>query len=137
VRGRVKVLFVCYANAIRSQMAEAFARAYGSDVIQPMSAGMFAGWAVAPIARQVMQERGIALDDHFPKGVDEIDLNAFDLIVNMSGLDLPGGATAAAVREWDVSDPVAGQEKEYRAAADEIERRVMQLILELRSPAGR
>ncbi len=130
----MKVLFVCYANAIRSQMAEAFARAYGSDVVQPASAGMFAAWAVAPIAREVMRERNLSLDDHFPKSIEEMDPNGFDLVVNMSGMELPRSVTTV-VRTWEVRDPVGGREKEYRATADDIEQKVMKLILELRAAA--
>ena len=35
-----RVLFVCIGNSCRSQMAEGFARAYGSDVMAPASAGL-------------------------------------------------------------------------------------------------
>src|SRR5579872_2906966 len=34
-----RVLFVCIGNSCRSQMAEAFARAYGSDIMEVQSAG--------------------------------------------------------------------------------------------------
>ena len=37
---KTRVLFVCIGNACRSQMAEGFARAYGSDVLVPASAGL-------------------------------------------------------------------------------------------------
>ena len=43
-----RVLFVCIGNACRSQMAEAFARAYGSDVLVASSAGLFPAKAVPP-----------------------------------------------------------------------------------------
>jgi len=131
VSRRVNVLFVCFANAIRSQMAEALARAYGSDVIEPRSAGLAATWAVSPIARQVMAERNLNMDEQFPKGLHEIDANAFDLIVNMSGLPMPDGITAP-VREWQVRDPVGEKEKSYRQVANEIERLVIALVLEFR-----
>ncbi|MGH9671994.1 MAG: hypothetical protein ACRD44_02345 [Bryobacteraceae bacterium] len=133
---RVKVLFVCFANAIRSQMAEAMARAYGADVIDPRSAGLAATWAVSPIARQVMAERNLNMDEHFPKGLHELDANAFDLVVNLSGFPMPGGITAP-VREWQVRDPVGEKEKPYRQAADEIERLVIALVLEFRNETMR
>ena len=37
---RLHVLFVCIGNSCRSQMAEAFARAYGRDVLVAASAGL-------------------------------------------------------------------------------------------------
>nr|WP_238524746.1 hypothetical protein [Halanaerobium hydrogeniformans] len=36
---KYKVAFVCIGNSCRSQMAEGFARAYGSDVLDVYSAG--------------------------------------------------------------------------------------------------
>ena len=38
--GLKKVLFVCIGNSCRSQMAEAFARVYGSDILVAASAGL-------------------------------------------------------------------------------------------------
>ena len=35
-----RVLFVCIGNSCRSQMAEAFARAYGADIMEVQSAGV-------------------------------------------------------------------------------------------------
>ena len=37
---RINVLFVCLGNAARSQMAEAFAKAYGPDVMRASSASL-------------------------------------------------------------------------------------------------
>jgi len=55
----------------------------------------------------------------------------FDLIVNMSGSPLPptGGA---AVREWQVPDPIVMDYEDHCGVRDQIERLVMNLILELR-----
>jgi protein-tyrosine-phosphatase len=56
----------------------------------------------------------------------------FDLIVNMSGLELPPGA-GGEVRVWDVPDPVRFTEERHREVRDQIERLVLELIAELRS----
>ena len=53
-----KVLFVCVENAGRSQMAQAFGRAYGLDA---SSAGTVPAENLNPMVVQVMNERGIAL----------------------------------------------------------------------------
>ncbi len=50
-----KVLFVCVENAGRSQMAEAFGRAYGLDA---SSAGTVPAEKLNPTVVQVMKERG-------------------------------------------------------------------------------
>ena len=47
-----RVLFVCIGNACRSQMAEAFARTYGSDVMIAASAGLAPAMGVAPDTMQ-------------------------------------------------------------------------------------
>ena len=52
------VLFVCVENAGRSQMAQAFGRAYGLDA---SSAGTVPAEKLNPMVVQVMNERGIAL----------------------------------------------------------------------------
>lgn len=45
---RKRVLFVCVENAGRSQMAEAFARKYGNDKVEAISAGTLPAKAVHP-----------------------------------------------------------------------------------------
>jgi len=129
---RLKVLFVCLANCIRSQMAEGFARAHGGDVLSPSSAGLAPAGIIAPLARRVMSEKDIDMETQFSKGLDEVDANGFDLIINMSGLELPPHITAT-VRDWNVSDPVGEAVEAYREAAALIERRVSALIEELRA----
>lgn len=126
-----RVLFVCIGNAIRSQMAEGFARCYGSDVVVPRSAGLSPAANVMPLTRKVMLARNIDLGDVYPKGLGDHGAEPFDLVVNLSGHALPG-ALRAPSREWRVKDPMGGKEDAYETTANEIERLVMQLILELR-----
>jgi len=129
-----RVLFVCIGNSCRSQMAEAFAKAYGSDIIEPQSAGLSPAMVIAPLTRQVLGEKNVRMDDHFPKGLDVVSRQPFDIIVNMSGakLAIPG----ARVLEWPVQDPIGQREEVYRTVAAQIEGLVMRLILELRTAPG-
>lgn len=126
-----RVLFICIGNAIRSQMAEGFARCYGSDVIIAKSAGLNPATNIMPMTRKIMSERNIDLGDVLPKPVTDHQGDPFDLVVNLSGRTLPP-ELRAPVREWKVKDPMGQKEQAYRETADEIERLVMQLILELR-----
>ena len=128
---RKRVLFICIGNSCRSQMAEGFARAYGSDVIVPASAGLGPASRVASDTLQAMQEKGIDLRDHFPKSIRHLGRAEFDLVINMSGVALPDGFRCE-VRAWDVEDPVYLNYQEHCGVRDEIERLVMSLILELR-----
>jgi arsenate reductase len=128
---RKRVLFVCLGNSCRSQMAEAFARAYGSDVLIPSSAGLTPAPIVAPLTLQVLEEKNIRADGQFPKELDLMAGEASDVIVNMSGYPLP--SLTARVVEWSVQDPIGESETVYRDVANQIEGLVMRLILDLRS----
>jgi protein-tyrosine-phosphatase len=114
-------------------MAEAFARRYGSDVLEPKSAGIAPCEMVAPVTREVMLEKNIDLNGSEPKGLDRT-VGKFDLIVNMSGRPLPN--PRAPVREWAVEDPIWVSIERHREIRDEIEMRVQKLILELRRETG-
>jgi arsenate reductase len=114
-------------------MAEGFARAYGSDVMVPASAGLAPAMrlGVPPNTLRAMDEKNIDLRQHFPKGFKHLGRAEFDLVVNMSGMALPE-AVAAPVREWDVPDPVLLTYPEHCEVRDHIERLVKALISELR-----
>jgi arsenate reductase len=124
-----RVLFVCLGNACRSQMAEGFARTYGSDVMIPASAGIYPAMMVPDETRETMAEKNIDVSDQFPKPVGMFPDNQFDIVVNMSGYSVPGYPQAS---EWKVDDPIGGTPDEYRATRDRIEHLVMKLIVELR-----
>ena len=126
-----RVLFLCIGNAIRSQMAEGFARCYGSDIMIAKSAGLMPASSVMPLARKVMTERNIDLGDALPKSFADHLGESFDLVINISGHPAPV-ELRAPVRDWKIKDPMGQKEQAYRTAADEIERMVMNLILELR-----
>jgi protein-tyrosine-phosphatase len=130
-----RVLFVCIGNACRSQMAEAFASAYGSDVMIARSAGLYPAEMIPPVTKQLMLEKNISLDGCVSKGFDQTGTD-FDLIVNMSGLPL-GPLMSVPVRDWKVDDPIRLSEAQHRAVRDRIEVLVQNLILELRRKTNR
>lgn len=129
-----RVLFLCIGNACRSQMAEGFARAYGRDVMEAWSAGLYPAASIPEQTTRIMAEKNILLDKAFPKRLDEIPPPLPDLYVNMSGLPVPGGQ-GIETRVWDVKDPYQMSDAEFRAARDRIEALVMALIMELRTNA--
>ena len=116
-------------------MAEGFARAYGSDVLVPASAGLMPALAVAPDTIRAMDEKDIDIRSHFPKSWRHVGLARFDLVVNMSGATLAQAAALPPVREWSVPDPVALKYKDHCRIRDGIEQLVIQLVLELRRGA--
>ena len=131
-RTRKRVLFVCIGNSCRSQMAEGFARTYGSDILVAQSAGLSPAAIIQPLTTVVMAERNVRIENQFPKGMEILAREQFDIIVNMSGQNLPA-APEANVRDWAVRDPMGQKETTYKAVAEQIEGLVMRLILELRS----
>jgi protein-tyrosine-phosphatase len=77
------VLFACTQNAVRSPMAEAFARHYFGREIYFASAGLKQGepngFAIA-----AMQEIGIDISRHKPQTFEELADANFDVIVTLS-----------------------------------------------------
>jgi protein-tyrosine-phosphatase len=113
-------------------MAEGFARAYGGDILVAASAGLSPALIVQPLTRQVLAERNVRIDDQFPKGMEILTRERFDVIVNMSGQKLPQ-VPGVSIRDWSVHDPIGQKEPVYQAVAEQIEGLVMRLVLELRS----
>ncbi len=112
-------------------MAEGFARVYGSDVMKAESAGLSPTLAIANATKAAMLEKNIDLSTQFPKLFEAGNNKNVDLIVNMSGFDLPAPA-GAPVRQWEIEDPFGKSPKVYARVCQEIENRVMLLILEFR-----
>ncbi|MCZ2153563.1 MAG: low molecular weight phosphatase family protein [Bryobacterales bacterium] len=131
---RARVLFVCYGNACRSQMAEGFARAYHADIMEAESAGVSPLGFVPDETAASMLERDVSLKNHRSKGLDAFDLRSFDLIVNMSGFPFPSALSKVVkIEDWDVEDPYLGNERRYRKVRDEIEKRLIRLAAQLRA----
>jgi arsenate reductase len=126
-----RVLFLCIGNACRSQMAEAFARAYGSDVLAPSSAGFAPALRVPDDTVRAMHEKNLDVSARIPKSISDLSGAEFDLIINMSGYPLPQG-NGTPLRDWDVPDPIVMDYAEHCQVRDQIEMLVMKLILELR-----
>lgn len=129
----MRVLFVCIGNSCRSQMAEGFARKYGSDVMEVASAGLAPASLVAPLTRQAMIEsKGIDLTGQWPKSVFELH-GPWDLIINISGMTFPPTVHARQIRIWTIHDPVLDPLPVHIEVANKIEALVQQLVLELRA----
>ena len=125
-----KVLFVCVENAGRSQMAEAFGRAYG---LEAMSAGTVPAEKVNPIVLQVMHERGVSLPGK-PKMLTEGMIREADLVVTM-GCSVQEVCPAPMVEQmekklvdWHIEDPKGKPIEEVRKMASQIENKTVELL---------
>ena len=77
------VLFACNINAVRSAMAEAMVKSRFPGRIFTDSCGVAPGQQDG-FAVSVMQEIGIDLSAHQPKGFDDLDCEFYDVIVSFS-----------------------------------------------------
>lgn len=128
---KYKVLFLCIGNSCRSQMAEGFARKYGADVMDVASAGLSPISYVDPLTVKTMKEWGIDISAQYPKAMADAANQPWDLIVNMSGLPMPGGYPGQ-VLNWNVRDPFRLSEPVFQDVARQVEGLVQGLVLTLR-----
>lgn len=138
-----KVLFVCNANAARSQMAQGFYNHY-SHSQNADSAGLNPEkkWDEAPTlsdfetmshkpakSSETMQEVGIDITGHKRQLLTADKLGDYDLIVNLAERSqTPDWLRGDNVIWWDVADPRNESVEKNRIARDEIEQRVKQLL---------
>ncbi len=79
---KVKILFLCTGNSIRSQIAEAWARHLKPDEIDAHSAGI-APCGLNSYAVEVMEEIGIDISDQESKHVDSLQHMDFDCVITL------------------------------------------------------
>ena len=127
---KLKVLFVCTANAARSQMAEGYLRAKYGDRYEVFSAGTRKA-RVSTRATEVMREIGIDISHHHSKTLDEIGGMQFDIAVTLcdnahqlcpiipnAGTTIHKGFFDPHLTAGNDADVLAG----YRSVRDEIVR---------------
>jgi protein-tyrosine-phosphatase len=112
-------------------MAEGFANQYGSDVLSARSAGLAPLQEIPLETVATMDEIDVDVSRHVPRRYDPFEAVDYDLVINMAGYKLPGPPGKQVV-EWQVKDPFQASAEAYRAVRDDLEHRVMRLILDLR-----
>ncbi|MBW8270285.1 arsenate reductase ArsC [Caldovatus aquaticus] len=122
------ILFLCVANAARSQMAEGLARARFGPGRRIASAGSRPG-VLHPLAVAAMAEIGIDISGQRSKGIEEVDLSRFDTIVTLCAEEVCPVVPGRVRRlHWPIPDPAAaGTLEAFRAARDAIARRLDEL----------
>ena len=139
----LKVLFVCNANAARSQMAQGFYNHYsGSRNADSAGLNPEKKWDEAPTlsdfetmshkpakSSETMQEVGIDITGHKRQLLTADKLGDYDLIVNLAEKSqTPDWLRGDNVIWWNVTDPRNESVEKNRIARDEIEQRVKQLL---------
>ncbi len=112
-------------------MAEGLANHYGSDVLIANSSGLSPVESIVPETVQIMWDINIDVSGHVPSWYQPQMVSQYDIVVNISGMKLPGKAPRELL-EWPVEDPFRKSKEVYEKVRDDLENRVMQLILQLR-----
>jgi arsenate reductase len=132
-------MFICIHNSGRSQMREAFARAYAGDQFEVMSAGIESG-TLNPLVVRAMGEIGVSMKGHYAKKAqDLVDREQrFDYVITVCDESnaercplFPGKHTRM---HWGFPDPSAlkGSDEEklagIRLIRDAIQKKVQDWI---------
>ena len=108
---QTSVLFLCSANAARSQMAEAFLKHMAGDKFQVYSAGLHPT-EIHPLTVQVMNEMGIDMNGQKSKSVAVfLGKQSFDYVISVcdhTAKDCPRLFPGALrILNWPFADPSA------------------------------
>jgi protein-tyrosine-phosphatase len=132
----VSILFACNLNRVRSPMAAALMRRRYGAAVTVDSCGLRAADSVDPFAVAVLDELGVDISTHEPKSFDDLESEAFDVVVSLTPEAQHRAVELARDRSveieyWPVLDPTLTEGSRdqrveaYRAARDELDRRIL------------
>jgi protein-tyrosine-phosphatase len=128
-----KVLFVCYGNSCRSQMAEALANQLSDGKVRAFSAGTHPLGAISRDTRAVLREKGITLAGHWSKGLRDVPVHEMDVVVEMDfgvKCSLPEDFKGRLI-QWGIPDPYFLGRDYSRDVRDLIESEARRLLADL------
>ena len=130
---RPEVLFVCVHNAGRSQMAAAYLMHYGGERVVVRSAGSAPVADVNPAVVEAMAEVGIDLlaNGARPKKLEDAAVQASDVVITMGCGDACTIYPGKRYEDWKLDDPAGQGVEAVRPIRDEIDRRVLALMVSL------
>jgi arsenate reductase (thioredoxin) len=128
------VVFVSLSGGGRGQMAAALTTLLSEgEAVMAHAAGSSRHGVLDPTVEAVIRELGVDTSEFFVRPVSSDILTAADVIVTMGhsvgNVELPEGVKHL---DWRVGDPVGASIEETRRVRDDIERRVRELLVELR-----
>lgn len=123
-----EVLFVCVKNAARSQMAAALLRHHGQGRMNARCAGTSPASEIQEGVGAVMLERGISMDDAFPKPLHHTLVEAADVVVTLGCGDACPILPGRTYEDWALPDPTHFPLERLRGLRDDIEQRVLGLV---------
>ncbi|MGA8133552.1 MAG: arsenate reductase ArsC [Pseudomonas gingeri] len=129
---KARVLFVCTANAARSQLAEALLRHLDAEHYEAFSAGT-APTEVSPQTIAALAHLGISTEGLRSKSVDEFSEESFDYVITLCDKaaaecqTLPGAGEALS---WSFTDPATSTQPDaFRHTLHEIHDRIKMFLL--------
>ena len=134
-----KVLFLCWGNSARSQMAEGLMKSLGSEQWDAKSAGTFPSY-VHPLAIRVMEELEIDISQQTSKSYDQFLEERFDYLITLcdeAARTCPVFPDEGERLHWPLDDPATAigtideRLEVFRRVRDEIKTKVEEF---LRSP---
>lgn len=119
-----RVLFLCTENSARSQMAEALLRHLSQGIVEAKSAGSQPVSQIHPLARRVMEQRGIDMGQAVPKHLGHFEGQYFDAVITVCDRvveSCPSEAFGCEVIHWSLIDPasVLGTDADRLAAFEQ------------------
>jgi ArsR family transcriptional regulator len=135
IASKPQVLFVCVANAGRSQLAAALLHRYAGDAVVIRSAGSSPAGDVHPTVRPLLEEiLGPDAEPPFPKPLTDDAVRAADVVITMGCGDVCPVFPGKRYEDWALGDPALASPEGVRAIRDDIDRRVQALAAELLDP---
>ncbi len=125
------VLFVCVHNAGRSQMAAAFLKHHGGARVEVLSAGSAPANTINPSVVEAMLEVGIDISAEVPKVLTNEAVQESDVVITMGCGDACPFYPGKRYLDWELDDPAGQGVESVRPIRDEIEQRILNLLLEL------
>lgn len=127
--GRPQVLFLCVANAGRSQLAAALLQHYAGDRVVVRSAGSAPAATVHDGVRGALAD--LAVTEAFPKPLTDDAVRAADVVVTMGCGDVCPVLPGKRYEDWQVGDPALASPAGVAAIRADIDLRVRGLLRDL------
>ncbi|MFE7197278.1 metalloregulator ArsR/SmtB family transcription factor [Microbacterium oxydans] len=127
-----QVLFVCVANAGRSQLAAALVNKLADGKVVARSAGSAPADVIHPHVRSLLAEiEGSQAADRFPKPLTDDAVRAADVVITMGCGDVCPIIPGVRYDDWAVGDPALASREGVEAIRDDIAERVRALVDDL------
>ena len=127
-----QVLFVCVANAGRSQLAAALVNQMSGGKVVARSAGSSPADAIHPHVRSILAEiEGDTAAERFPKPLTDDAVRAADVVITMGCGDVCPIIPGVRYDDWAVGDPALASAEGVAAIRDDIADRVRVLVDDL------